>query len=165
MYNLTIKIPLYKITIYVKIAPEVKKVINIFSKKKKWKDVELKEGEDVHGYAVSADDGINYWIFYDLDSVTSNYITHEISHIVDLVLGDKEIETIGEARAYLTGHISEKIFDYVLRKNLLLSRYIPKKIDSKPINSEQDEKPGGLLQKVHQDSGGIETGSSRCGDQ
>jgi hypothetical protein len=145
MYSLTIKVPVYKITIHVKIAPEVKKVINTFSKRKKWKEVELKEGEDVHGYAVSATDCVNYYIFYDILSVNSNYITHEISHVIDYILEEKDIERMGEARAYLTGHISEKIFDFVLKKGIFISKYLPKKEESKPINITEDEKPDGLL--------------------
>lgn len=148
MDNLVIKIPLYKITIYVKIAPDIQKVINKFSVKKKWKEVELDKDEEVYGYAVSANDGIHYYIFYDTTSVTSNYITHEVSHAVDFILEDKDIQTVGEARAYLTGHISEKIFDFVLKKGLLISKYLPKK-ELKPINKTEDEEPSGLLQEVH----------------
>lgn len=145
MYSLTIKVPVYKITIHVKIAPEIRKVINTFSKRKKWKELALQEGEDVHGYAVSANDCINYYIFYDSLSVNSNYITHEISHVIDFILEEKDIERTGEARAYLTGHISEKIFDYVLKKGIFISKYLPKKEEVKPIKIEEDEKPGGLL--------------------
>jgi hypothetical protein len=145
MYSLIIKIPVYKITIHVKIAPEIDKVINSFAKKKKWKEVELKEGEQVHGYAVSANDCINYYIFYDTLSVTSNYITHEVSHVIDYILEEKDIERVGEARAYLTGHISEKIFDFVLRKKILISKYLPKNEESKPIKIEKDENQSGLL--------------------
>jgi ribosome maturation protein Sdo1 len=149
MYSLTIKIPLYKVTIYVKIAPDIKKVINNFCKKKKWKDIELKEDEDVYGYAVSSTTAEgNYFIFYDEKHTTFNYLTHEVSHVVDYILEEKEIETTGEARAYLTGHISEKIFDFVLKKGLLISKYLPKQ-EPKPINVEKDEKPGELLQEVH----------------
>jgi len=145
MYSLTIKVPVYKITIHVKFAPDVKKVINTFAKRKRWKEVELKEGEDVHGYAISANDCINYYIFYNLSSTNSNYITHEVSHIIDYILGEKDIEREGEARAYLTGHISEKIFDFVLKKGIFISKYLPKKEEVKPIKKEEDEKPDGLL--------------------
>lgn len=144
MYSLTIKIPVYKITIHVKIAPEIDKIINSLAKRKKWQEVELKQGEEVHGYAVAANDCINYYIFYDVLSVTSNYLTHEISHVVDYILDERSMENEAEARAYLTGHISEKIFDFVLKKNLLISKYLPKK-EVKPINEIEDEKSSGLL--------------------
>ena len=116
MHTLTIKIPVYNAVIHVKIAPEIGKVINEYGKKKKAKEIKLEEGEEVHGLAVTLEDAKNYIVFYDILSVTSNYIAHEISHIVDFIVTEKQMEATGEARAYLTGHISEKIFDFVLRK-------------------------------------------------
>lgn len=158
MHTLTIKIPLYKITVHVKISNNIEKVINNFSKKKKLESISLKEGDEVYGYAVAIRDCCNYYIFYDINSLTSYYITHEVSHIIDYILEEKDLEKTGEAKAYITGHISENIFDFVLKKGLFVSKYLPKEIkeeikldkldkteEIKPININEDEKSNRLL--------------------
>jgi hypothetical protein len=144
MYSLKIDVPIYKTTVHVKIAPEIKKVINKFAKRTK-QDIAIPDDKDVHGYAVGMDNSDNYYIFYDVLSLNANIITHEVSHIIDFILEEKQVEMTGEARAYLTGFINEKIFDYVLKKGLFLNKYLPKKEEVKPIKTEQDEKPSGLL--------------------
>jgi hypothetical protein len=125
MYKLEIKIPIYQCTVHVMIDAEIEKVINRYVKKYKW-DIQtaIKEGEQVHGYAVSNGDVKNYYIFYSVDSLTVNYIAHEIAHLIDYILEEKEIELIGETRAYLTGYISEKIFDFIIKKKLLISKWL-----------------------------------------
>lgn len=145
MYSLTIKVPVYKIAVHVRFAPEIHKTINSFAKRKSWKDIAIAEGAEVHGLAVSTRNCTDYYIFYDTESVTVNYLIHEISHVIDYIFDEKEIEGEGEARAYLIGHISEKIFDYVLKKDLLINKYIPKKEKPIIINTQEDEEPSGLL--------------------
>jgi hypothetical protein len=141
MFKLTIKVPIYKANVYVTIAPEIHKVINTFVKKKKWDTLILAEGDEFHGMAITANNTTDYYIFYDILSTNANYINHEISHLIDDILKERGVETIGEARAYLTGFISEKIFDFLLKKGIFISKYLPKKEESKPEIKKEDEKP------------------------
>ena len=90
------------------------------------------------------DDMKNYYVFYSLDSLNANIIVHEITHLVDFILEERAIENEGEAKAYLTGYISEKVFDYVLKRNLLINKwYKPQIIENQKISD--NEEPNGLL--------------------
>jgi hypothetical protein len=125
MHKLTIKIPVYQCSCHIIINDEIEKTVNSYVKKNKWnQDLAIKVGEEVHGYALSNGDVKNYYIFYSIHSLTSNYICHEISHLIDYILDEKDIERSGEARAYLTGHISEKIFEFVIKNKLLISKWL-----------------------------------------
>jgi hypothetical protein len=145
MYKFSIKIPIYKCTCHVIISKDISDVINKYVKKKKWNaDYAIKTGEDVHGYAVTDGTTTDYYIFYSLESLTANYIAHEISHLIDFIFEEKDIERHGEARAYLTGYISEKIFDYVLKKQIFINKWykpLVKEQDILIIQKEEDEKP------------------------
>ena len=136
MYKFSIKIPIYGCTVHVIIDNDIEKVINSYVKRKKWdKDIAINDGSEVHGYAVSPPDIKNHYIFYSTGSMTVNYICHEISHIIDNILSQRGVEEKGEARSYLTGFISDKIFDYVLKKQLLINKWL------KLENQKNDEKP------------------------
>lgn len=140
MYKFDIKIAVYDCTIKVVISKDIRKVINSYVKRKKWdKDTALPEDHNVHGLAISNEDMKEYYVFYDIEDVKVKFLTHEISHIVDFILVERDLEDKGEAKAYLTGYISEKIFDYILKKNLLINQwYKPVIIDNQKTS---DEKP------------------------
>jgi len=152
MYKLEIKIPIYDCTCKVIIDKDIDKTINRYAKKNKWGLHDYK----VYGLALNPDNMKEYYIFYSLDSLNVNVIVHEITHLVDYILDDRAIQNEGEAKAYLTGFISEKVFDYILKKHLFINKWY------KPI---ENEKPSRLLREGDESDKGSEEGSPRCGDQ
>ena len=121
MLKLQINIPLYSFKCSVIIADEIEKVIAKYLKR--FKIPLTEENGEYDGYALFTPQS-KYYIFYSLHSLTPNTIVHEVSHIVDYMVEDKGIEKTGEARSYLTGYISEKIFDFILKNKLLISPYL-----------------------------------------
>lgn len=151
MYKLDIKISVYDCTVKVIISKDIEKVINRYGKKLKWD----KQEDNVHGLAISQEDMKNYYIFYSEDSLTANFLVHEITHLVDFILEERAIEKEGEAKAYLTGFIAEKIFDFVLKKSLFINKWYKPQIENQKTS---DEKPNGLLRESDQDIKGSEKG-------
>jgi len=146
MHKLNIKIPIYNCTVHVIIDEGIEKVINRYIKKHKiCEDLIIPEGDEVHGYVLTKRDVTNYFVFYSIKSLTVTYLTHEISHVVDDILQEKNIEQNGEARCYLTGYISQQIFDFVIRKNIFINKYFPKVEEIKPKIKEDEEQQSGLL--------------------
>lgn len=145
-----IKIPIYNCVCKVVIDDDIIKAINRYGKKHRWENHEY----NVHGIAISTGNMKDYYIFYSTDSLNVNIIMHEITHLVDFILDERAIENEGEAKAYLTGYIAEKIFDYVLKKKLLINKWY------KP----SDEKPNRLLREGDQSSEGTQEGTPKCGD-
>lgn len=136
MYKFSIKIPIYECTCHIVISKDIEKVINRYAKIKKWeKESIIEKGEEVHGMATSNGDVKNYYLFYSINSLTVNCLTHEISHTVDEILSDRDIKD-GEARAYLVAYISEKIFDYIFKKQLLINKWM----NEKPSLPREDNK-------------------------
>jgi hypothetical protein len=123
MQKLTIQVPVYQFKCIVIIDDDIEKRINSFIKRHKWNETLFKEGEQVHGMAINPGLVHTYYIFYAIESITSNIITHEVSHLVDDVMGDKGMED-SETRAYLSGYINEKIFDYVLKNKLFINKWL-----------------------------------------
>jgi hypothetical protein len=156
MYKFEIKIPIYNCTCKIIIDKDILKTINRYAKKNKWENHEY----NVHGLAVSPGDMKDYYIFYAIDSLNVNIIVHEITHMVDFILDERAIENEGEAKAYLTGYISEKVFDFILKRNLLINKWY-KPIDNQRIS---DEKPSGLLREGDKTSERAEEEPPRCGD-
>jgi hypothetical protein len=157
MYKFEIKVPIYNCTCKIIIDNDIVKTINNYGKRNKWD----KHDYNVHGLAVNPGDMQEYYIFYAIDSLNVNTIVHEITHLVDYILEDRAIENEGEAKAYLTGYISEKVFDYILRRNLLINKWY------KPIDNQRfsDEKPSRLLREGDKAHERAEERSSGCGDQ
>lgn len=159
MYKLDIKIPIYGCTCKIIISKDIEKVINKYAKKKKWdKDAYIKDGAQVHGYAVSNENLTEYYVFYSSESATVNYLIHEISHLVDYILGERDIEDKGEAKAYLIGYISEKVFDFVFKKSLLINKWYKPQIENQKITDEKprllregDQNPQRSEQRVSED--------------
>jgi hypothetical protein len=40
------------------------------------------------------------------------------------VIEDKDLERVGEGRAYLNGYINEKIFDFLIKEHLLINKHL-----------------------------------------
>ena len=121
MHSINIKIPIFDFRLNVRIAEYIDAVIKQYMRKFKMEAPE--EDDEFHGLAVHAPNQ-KFYIFYQLHSLTPNYIVHEVSHIVDYIIEKTEVEKLGETRAYLTGYIAEKIFDYVLKHKLLISKHL-----------------------------------------
>lgn len=120
MLKFQVNIPLYSFKCTVIIDNEIEKVIDRYMKRFK---MPIDKDTEYDGLAIYT--GLNsYYIFYSIHSLTPNIIVHEISHMVDYIIENKDIEHLGEARAYLTGYITEKVFDFVLKNNLLISKYL-----------------------------------------
>lgn len=139
MNKLKIDIPLYEAVCSIYIEEDISEYIRIFGKKKKWKeDLTLHKDDKVEGYAVPLGNNRNYLLFFEKTRMTPNTISHEISHLVDFILEERGIELTGEARAYLTGHISGKIYEYAHKHNLIIW---PKTKSIKPKIKEDEIKP------------------------
>jgi hypothetical protein len=136
MHKLTITVPVYQFKCIVVIDSDIEKRINSYTKRNCWEGEALKEDETVHGMAVSTKSSHNYYIFYDIASLNANVITHEVSHLVDYVLEHKGIED-GEARAYLSGYINEKIFDYVIKNQLFINKWLKEKEEKNQKSSKK----------------------------
>lgn len=133
MYKLDIKLPIYDCSVKIIIESDIKSIVNRYAAKKKWENGKNYLTYPVHGLTVSESKMKDYYIFYKTESLTVNTIVHEISHVVDFILNEREIEDKGEAKAYLIGYISEKVFDFVFKKSLLINKwYNQKMIDEKP---------------------------------
>lgn len=122
MYKLTLKVPVYNFVCDVIIAKNIEKYIN--------KELKRQGDEDlvdlVHGFAITTEVTNRYMLFFNEESLTVNTITHELSHLVDYVFDNRGIakQYGDEPRAYLTGHLSEQLFDYVIKKKLLKNKWL-----------------------------------------
>jgi hypothetical protein len=117
-HRIKIPIEVYQLTCLVIIDKDISKKINSYSKREKW-EFKIEEADhDLHGMAVNPGNFHTYYVFFSDQSLNPNIITHEVSHLVDYILEDKDVND-GEARAFLSGFINEKIFNYVFKKQLL----------------------------------------------
>lgn len=123
MHKTIIQVPVYQFKCIVIMDQEIEKRISSFVKRHKWNETILREGDEVHGLAINPGLVHTYYIFYSTESLTPNIITHEVSHLVDYVMGDKGMADT-ETRAYLAGYLNEKIFDYVLKNKLLINKWL-----------------------------------------
>jgi hypothetical protein len=119
-YQFTIKLPIYELNCKVIIAKDIDKHVN---------KLLFKQGDDptedgIDGYTTHNPDATIYYIFYNLDVLTTNLIAHEASHLVDFILENKGIELVGETRAYIMGYIMEQILKYVHKKRILKDKWI-----------------------------------------
>lgn len=97
-------------------ATEVRKVL---------KKCEIKDDdqEDCYGVAVKGVDVHSYYLVYDTKGLTSNTISHEISHLVGFILEDREIDDTpsSENVAYLNGYFNQTIRDFAIKKAIKVS--------------------------------------------
>ena len=124
IHKITIPLQIYQLKCIVIIDKDISKKINSYSKREKW-EFNVEDDHDLRGMAINPGNFHTYYVFYSEESLTPNIITHEVSHLVDYILEDKEVND-GEARAYLSGHINEKIFDYILKNKLLINKWLIK---------------------------------------
>jgi len=120
-YKFIIKVPVYNFSCTVIFADVIEPCINKVLKKEKFP---LIEGQ-VYGYAVGGNDISKYYLFYSLNGLNASFLSHEISHLVDYVFEDREITPLtGETRAYLTGYISNEIFEFVYKNKIPISKWL-----------------------------------------
>lgn len=149
MYKFTIKIPIYDCNAHIIISSDIEKVVNRYVKKKKWDTDLMITDHQINGLTVTDTHMKDYYMFLDIEGVTVNILTHEISHLVDYIMRERDAGEDGEAKAYLTGFVSEKIFDYIFKKELLINKWYKS-------NKSDDEKPSGLFQENNEDPRGSE---------
>ncbi len=138
MHRIRINIPVYNFVFHIIIADNIDAVISKYLKRMKMPPIV--DGDEYQGLALMGPDK-RFFIFYDLQCITPGVIVHEICHMVDYLLEERDVEKMGESRAYITEHITEKVFDYVLKHNLLISKYL--KFKQKPASMpESDPKEG-----------------------
>lgn len=142
-FKLTIKVPVYSFTCDIIFDHEIESRINAVRKKQKLEPIE----GTVHGYALGENNIHKYTIFYSLDRLSINTISHEISHLIDYVLLDREVDPpTGEPRAYLTGHVTEKVMEYIFKKEIHTEEWLKAQNHKKKAKCEID------VQNLSQDS-------------
>jgi hypothetical protein len=128
-YQFTIKVPVYNFNCRVIIADDIEIHVNKLRKK-----LELEEIEGlIHGYAMCGNDVHTYYLFYQSEGLTINTIAHEVSHIIDYVFTDREIEPEGEPRAYITGYLTSEIVERTFKKQLITDKWLKPK--SNPLST------------------------------
>lgn len=130
MHRINISIPVYDFKCNIIIDDNIDEVINKYMKK--FRMPSAPDGDEYHGLAFMSPTKQHY-IFYDLQSITPGTVVHEICHMVDYLLEDRDIEQTGESRAYITGHITDKVFDFLLKHNILISKHLNYKQKPAPV--------------------------------
>lgn len=119
-YQKTIKVPVYNFDCTIVISDDLSNVIQKEHKRQKLAPFE----GSVHGYAMGTNTAHKYLLFYAMESLCPNIVCHEVSHLVDYVFADRSDDPIfGEPRAYLTGYISEEIFNFIENKKIPLRKW------------------------------------------
>lgn len=117
MHKLTIKVPLYEYKVHVVIAENVGNEIRRKATAEKWTHVQMGPEENVKGMAV----GItctDYYLYFNLEDFNPNVIAHEISHHVHHAMTQRGMIEEDEAKAYLSGFITQKIVNFGVKKNI-----------------------------------------------
>jgi hypothetical protein len=145
-HKLTISVPVYDFTCEITFASEIEVAINKVRKKQSLEPIE----GTVHGYAFGTNSVHKYYLFYSLQNLSVNTLVHEISHLIDFVFTDREIDPpTGETRAYLTGHVTSKIFEFVYKKDIKTTEWL------KAQNQKQKQ-----LSQIKQDIPNSQTNNS-----
>ena len=92
-----------------------KKVKNIYKK------YNIIQEEEVDAEAIMISPTMSvYYIIIDIDYLTHNTVAHELFHVVNSILQDRDIHD-EETGAWLSGHISNFIYNSVNKKKLTIS--------------------------------------------
>lgn len=93
-------------------------------------DAYIKELDDQYGSAarVEGSEGFmftpdmkNYFVVFDTEYLSHNTISHEVFHLTCAICEDRDVVE-EEARAWLSGHLSENIYKFIEKKNLVLKK-------------------------------------------
>lgn len=110
------KIDVYDCTVHIIVADDVKRSINHHLKKHD-------EGSLDHApsaYCYRPDNGRigTLYVFFDSEDLSTDMIHHEKSHLIDFILGDRDIRAKNDVRAYLDGFISTKFEKFFSKRKL-----------------------------------------------
>jgi len=112
-----IKIDFLKSDIYFYIVSDIKKKIKTLLKKR---------NEQMHDYDGDAAavtfclKNADYFIIIKDKYITNYYISHEILHVTEHILNDSSIKD-EETKAYIVGYITEKIYNFLISKNIKIA--------------------------------------------
>ena len=108
-------VPIYECYVNVILSDNLKRVINNVIVKNNDEKIDY----EPQAFAYNPDnEEANYYLFFHPNILTTSMINHEKSHIIDFILGDRDIKREDEARAYLDGFISDKINKFFKRRKL-----------------------------------------------
>lgn len=126
--NLKISIPIYDCYCNVIVTENINLAIKKTIKTRKWcyETLNLKEDSEYYGLCINPGNMKEYLLYLCSEELYISTISHEISHIIDYIIGDRGIENNGEARAYLTGYLTDKILSSLAKKDLLKDKYLIK---------------------------------------
>jgi len=111
----TLDIPVYECKLHIFIAPNIDRVIKSTMKKL---GLPYEDGRPVFGFALTR--FTDYYLFLHSTNLTYNTVAHELRHIVDYILEDREFEVYSEkeAAAYLSGYLFEEVMHLIIKKNI-----------------------------------------------
>jgi len=113
----TFNLKMYELDIKFIICPDMQAEFDRISKKKKENGkFNITFRGDAGGLAFSSSIHECYIILKD-DSIAHSYIAHEILHTVEKITRDRGIKD-EEARAYLCGHITKMIYQYLEKRKV-----------------------------------------------
>lgn len=136
MTKTCIRVPLYGINIHLIVDDEVNKQVVKYIKRYKWNIPTSDYSKPcIEGLQITHNNS-TYYIFIEKKYCSINTISHEIRHVIQSAFRNKCIEEETEAEAYLTGHVTECIFDFLLSKKLLINKYITYPKDKNKINNK-----------------------------
>lgn len=110
-----VKLPMYNCTFYFVVTNNLNSFIDSVYKKHNQENDFSGEAEGV----VISPDITDYYVLIDSNYLSYNTIAHEVYHVVVRVTEDRGISD-EEAQAWLCGHISEIIYKFLAKKDLVV---------------------------------------------
>lgn len=113
----TFKVDLFDCKINILFCENVKKSVDRCLKRYGHKPLNV----DINGFFFCPGAPSNeYFVFFDIKSISVDLVNHEKSHLVEEILIGKGIRAAGEIRAILDGFISTKIDNILKRRKIKL---------------------------------------------
>jgi hypothetical protein len=109
-------IDVYGCYVNIIVCDDILKSINYYLKK--WDCNKHKDEPGAFCLVGIKEDEGNYYLFFNRKEITSNYINHEKSHLLDYILKERGIKAVDEPRAYLDGFVSDKINAFFKRRKI-----------------------------------------------
>lgn len=102
-------IDVYDCDVIVHISDDLTHSVNTYLKKF-GDESDVETGCVYNGYFMRPQNSLDtYIVFYQSDSINQENVNHEKSHLVEQILVDRDIPSLGEPRAYLDAFISKKL--------------------------------------------------------
>jgi hypothetical protein len=114
LFRKKISLPIYETSINLFVVPTIDHMQAYLDKKAN----ALVDVTNSYGcvFDLNGPKGIEYYIVYVEDKLSTNLISHEIYHLATRILKDINIED-EESTAWLVGHLTEKIYRVLRQKN------------------------------------------------